>query len=157
MQVCASEPDQHSAHCCWLLLRRPSLNVTQFEGPLLAAAKEQNEAKVQQQLETIYQSVPQQDWDAAAALYAAQVSDTHYGVPDQPLPGPLDDDKFSMRYLAYTVRVVQPLAVFSSVVTTFLATQRSNLLNGVQLVGPENNPTALRDYWLHMQMVRGFA
>lgn len=122
-----------------------------FEAPLLEAAEAQNAALVMTWLEAIYQSVPPAKWDQAAAYWAGNVSGIHNGVPGGL---PLDDDKFTMRYLAYTVRVLPPLTVFQSIVQSFLAVQKSTLLNGAQLVGAENNPVSLRDYWLHMQMVR---
>ena len=58
------------------------------------------------------------------------------------------------RYLTYAVRTMAPSVVFSSFVTGFLACRSSPLLVGVNLVSPEHDPVALRDYWLHMRFVR---
>jgi hypothetical protein len=49
--------------------------------------------------------------------------------------------------------VLPPLTVFSAFVVSFLTVTKSPLVVGVNLVAPENDPVALRDYWAHMVMV----
>ena len=47
-----------------------------------------------------------------------------------------------------------PEQVFGQLLAGFLACEASAYLVGVNLVGQENGAVALRDYWLHMHMVR---
>lgn len=94
----------------------------------------------------MYNSVPNTTWDDAGDAYAKAHADLH-----SPL---LDDANFTMRYLAYATRVLPPLQVFSALVASFLAVKKSELVNGVQLLSPENDPVALRDYWIQMVMVK---
>ena len=44
--------------------------------------------------------------------------------------------------------------VFGQLLAGFLASEASPYVVGVNLVGQENGAVALRDYWLHMHMVR---
>ncbi|MCP3943082.1 MAG: adenosine deaminase [Desulfobacteraceae bacterium] len=64
----------------------------------------------------------------------------------------IDDDKFMMRYQTCAFRDDAPSLVFSSLYAGFKAAEKSDLLMGVNIVGPENGVTAIRDYTLHMQM-----
>ena len=64
----------------------------------------------------------------------------------------LDDEQFTMRYQTYVYRDMAPSLVFASLYAGFEAAKESELLVGVNILGPENGVIALRDYWLHMQM-----
>jgi hypothetical protein len=64
----------------------------------------------------------------------------------------LEDDDFKLRFQAYVSRNNPPAKVFSSLYTAFAAAQRSKWVVGVNIVGPENGITAMRDYSLHMSM-----
>ena len=64
----------------------------------------------------------------------------------------IDSADFMMRYQSYASRNSAPSRVFASLYAAFLATSRSDLLVGVNIVGPENGVVALKDYSLHMQM-----
>ena len=66
----------------------------------------------------------------------------------------IDDSNFTMRYLNYVSRIKQPLDVFRSLVLSFISADRSKLIVGVNIVAPENNDTAMRDYRLHMVMFK---
>ena len=68
----------------------------------------------------------------------------------------IDDTAFTMRFQAYAVRTLPPENVFATLYGCFDAVVRdkSALLVGVNIVAPENNYIAMRDYWLHMQMFR---
>jgi adenosine deaminase/adenosine deaminase CECR1 len=48
--------------------------------------------------------------------------------------------------------VSDPLQVFTSLYAGFMASSKSPLIVGVNIVAPENNVVALADYTLHMQM-----
>lgn len=64
----------------------------------------------------------------------------------------IDNDEFKMRFQTYASRVNDPLQVFMSLYAGFIASDKSPLIVGVNLVAPENNNVALADYTLHMQM-----
>ncbi|MEN6623472.1 MAG: adenosine deaminase, partial [Smithella sp.] len=64
----------------------------------------------------------------------------------------IDNDGFMMRYQTYASRNGMPSSVFSALYAAFSASEKLNLLVGVNFLGPENGLTALIDYNLHMQM-----
>ena len=64
----------------------------------------------------------------------------------------VDDNQFMMRYQTYAFRNSSPSLVFSALYAAFKAVEKSNLLVGVNLLGPENGVRAITDYNLHMQM-----
>lgn len=63
----------------------------------------------------------------------------------------VDDDQFMMRYQTYASRNSTPSVVFSALYAAFKAAETSELLVGVNFVGPENGVVAIEDYKLHMQ------
>ncbi len=63
-----------------------------------------------------------------------------------------DDEHFTMRYQTYGVRVMNPVHVFSDLLSGFIAAEQSPYVVGVNIVSPENNPVSLSDYSLHMKM-----
>ncbi len=75
--------------------------------------------------------------------YVIELQKDHEGI---------DDENFTMRYQTYTVRVLSPIQVFTNLFTGYLAAEKSPLVVGVNIVAPENNTVALRDYTLHMRM-----
>lgn len=66
----------------------------------------------------------------------------------------IDSEGFKMRYQTYAARVLPPLQVYTSLLSGFYAStiQKDSLLVGVNIVAPENNDVALKDYTLHMRM-----
>lgn len=64
----------------------------------------------------------------------------------------IDDERFTMRYQNYVVRLMSPSLVFSSMVLAFKAAEQSPLIVGVNIVGQESNHVSMRDYSLHMKM-----
>lgn len=64
----------------------------------------------------------------------------------------LDDEQFTIRYQNYAVRVIPPVNVFKDLILCFLSADKSELVVGVNIVAPEHEYLAIRDYWLHMQM-----
>jgi len=63
-----------------------------------------------------------------------------------------EEGKFMMRYQTYVSRGSEPIRVFSGLCAAFEAAKTSPLIVGVNIVGPENGITALKDYNLHMKM-----
>jgi adenosine deaminase len=66
----------------------------------------------------------------------------------------IDDERFTMRYQAYVLRLLTPSQVFSSMVAGFKAASQSELIVGVNIVGQESMHVSMRDYALHMKMFR---
>jgi adenosine deaminase/adenosine deaminase CECR1 len=66
----------------------------------------------------------------------------------------IDDANFKLRFQAYVSRNSDPAKVFSGLYSSFSAVKKSKLVVGVNIVGPENGFTAMRDYSLHMKMLR---
>ncbi|MFL6658009.1 MAG: adenosine deaminase [Massilia sp.] len=64
----------------------------------------------------------------------------------------IDDERFTMRYQAYVLRLLAPSQVFSSMVSAFKAASQSPLIVGVNIVGQESQAVSMRDYALHMKM-----
>jgi len=75
--------------------------------------------------------------------FIRKIEEVHKGV---------DDDLFKMRYQTYGYRNTSPSRVFSALYSAFKAAETSELLVGVNIVGPENGVMAIADYSLHMQM-----
>ena len=66
----------------------------------------------------------------------------------------IDDERFTMRYQNYVLRLLPPSMVFSSMVSSFKAAQKNERIVGVNIVGQESMPVSMRDYTLHMKMFR---
>lgn len=66
----------------------------------------------------------------------------------------IDDEHFTMRYQNYTLRLLNPSMVFSSMVSAFKSALQSPRIVGVNIVGQESNHVSMRDYTLHMKMFR---
>jgi adenosine deaminase/adenosine deaminase CECR1 len=66
----------------------------------------------------------------------------------------IDDANFKLRFQSYVSRNNAPAEVFSGLYSAFSAAKKSKLVVGVNIVGPENGYVAMRDYTLHMKMVR---
>ncbi|MBL4848799.1 MAG: adenosine deaminase [Planctomycetes bacterium] len=66
----------------------------------------------------------------------------------------IDSDAFVMRYQTYAFRNTNPSKVFASLLAGFAAASDSELIVGVNLVGPESGVLAIRDYSLHMRMFK---
>jgi adenosine deaminase/adenosine deaminase CECR1 len=79
------------------------------------------------------------------ANYLANVDASSAGV---------DDAHFTMRYQAYVLRFLSPSQVFSSMVAGFKAASQNRLVVGVNIVGQESMPVAMRDYSMHMEMFK---
>ena len=82
-------------------------------------------------------------FEAALESFLSKIEKDHKNI---------DDDNFIMRYQTYAVRVLSPLQVFADLFSGYIASMRSPLIVGVNIVAPENNAVALSDYTLHMRM-----
>ncbi|UVW29583.1 adenosine deaminase [Massilia sp. H6] len=66
----------------------------------------------------------------------------------------IDDERFTMRFQTYVLRLLNPSQVFSSMVSGFKAAKMSDKIVGVNIVGQESTMVSMRDYALHMKMFR---
>ena len=64
----------------------------------------------------------------------------------------IDDERFTMRYQTYVLRLLNPSQVFSSMVGAFKAAASGGKIVGVNIVGQESTAVSMRDYTLHMKM-----
>jgi len=109
---------------------------------------ELHNAKNQQELNKIFDKITatldkDKQFTDKIDSYVKMVNENHQGI---------DDEQFIMRYQTYVVRVLNPIQVFADLYASYLAVEKSPLVIGVNIVGPENNQIALDDYTLHMQM-----
>ncbi|OON64251.1 adenosine deaminase [Massilia sp. KIM] len=79
------------------------------------------------------------------ADFVARIVDSSEGI---------DDERFTMRYQTYVLRLLNPSLVFSSMVSGFKAAKSSDKIVGVNIVGQESTNISMRDYALHMKMFR---
>jgi adenosine deaminase/adenosine deaminase CECR1 len=66
----------------------------------------------------------------------------------------IDDERFTMRYQTYVLRLLNPSQVFSSMLAGFKSASKDGKIVGVNIVGQESQMVAMRDYTLHMKMFR---
>jgi hypothetical protein len=119
-------------------------NEKQWDNQLIKWGQEKEVQKLKDGLETIYQEFK---------LVAEPCADEHNAnIKDYHEQLGMDDSRFTIRYQNYVVRVVPPIHVFKSLILSFLSAEKSSLLVGVNIVAPEHEYIAIRDYWLHMQM-----
>lgn len=87
------------------------------------------------------------DYDAWVTAYTKRLYRHHEDI---------DDADFTMRFQTYATRNSRIDEVFSKLYSCFdvVARDKSSLIVGVNFVGPENGVVALRDYWLHMQILK---
>ena len=114
---------------------------------LQEAQATRDEVKAQQILSDIYTWLQNKDIKKYAWEFNRQLTTLHKN-------NGIDDERFTMRYQNYVVRVLDPLTVFRSLVVAFESANSSPLVVGVNIVAPENNETSMKDYWLHMQMYK---
>ena len=85
------------------------------------------------------------------ALFKKTINNFIVGIEKAHEDVSVDDDQFMMRYQTYASRNSTPSKVFSALYAAFKAVETSELLVGVNFVGPENGAVAIADYKLHMQ------
>ncbi len=62
----------------------------------------------------------------------------------------------TIRFLTYSLRTLPPQTVFAQIAYDFALVKSDLRFVGVNIVAPEDDPVALRDYTLHMHMLRFF-
>jgi adenosine deaminase/adenosine deaminase CECR1 len=82
-------------------------------------------------------------FNGAIADFTAKIDEAAAGI---------DDERFTMRYQTYVLRLLNPSQVFSSMLAGFKAAKKDSKIVGVNIVGQESQMVSMRDYTLHMQM-----
>ncbi|MEN3275597.1 MAG: adenosine deaminase [Massilia sp.] len=77
------------------------------------------------------------------ADFVAKIEDAAQGI---------DDERFTMRYQTYVLRLLNPSQVFSSMLAAFKSASTGGKVVGVNIVGQESTNVSMRDYALHMKM-----
>jgi adenosine deaminase/adenosine deaminase CECR1 len=77
------------------------------------------------------------------ADFVAKIEDAAQGI---------DDERFTMRYQTYVLRLLNPSQVFSSMLAAFKSASMGGKVVGVNIVGQESTHVSMRDYTLHMKM-----
>ncbi|MDX1956983.1 MAG: hypothetical protein SFU98_00325 [Leptospiraceae bacterium] len=67
-----------------------------------------------------------------------------------------EEDKLVVRFQNNIIRTESPVDIFSQLFLSFQSDYISEEIVGTNLVGPEDNPQAMRDYSLQMQMFKFF-
>jgi hypothetical protein len=88
------------------------------------------------------------DWQTLDQIEADTQRLMKCGLPDQD-PG----CTVTLRYQQQVIRSLSPASVFAQMVYAFERAKSDPRVVGLNLVAPEDNPVALRDYTLHMQML----
>jgi len=88
--------------------------------------------------------------DAAEALAARRLGCSHAVAEEGPC-------QVLVRYQAYVLRTRPPAFVFAQMALAFALVEADPRFVGVNIVSPEDHPTALADYSLHMRMFRFLA
>jgi adenosine deaminase/adenosine deaminase CECR1 len=79
----------------------------------------------------------------SVADFVAKIDEASQGI---------DDERFTMRYQTYVLRLLNPSQVFSSMVAAFKSASMGGKVVGVNIVGQESTMVSMRDYALHMKM-----
>jgi adenosine deaminase/adenosine deaminase CECR1 len=86
-----------------------------------------------------------QNFNQSIADFTAKIDEAAAGI---------DDERFTMRYQTYVLRLLKPSQVFSSMLAGFKAARKDDKIVGVNIVGQESQMVSMRDYTLHMKMFR---
>jgi adenosine deaminase len=93
-------------------------------------------------------------FDFMASAPEAKVALDKYVSAHQEAVAGIDAANFKLRFQAYVSRNSNPAKVFSGLYSSFAAAKTSKFIVGINMVGPENGHVAMRDYSLHMKMLR---
>jgi adenosine deaminase len=125
-------------------------NLAIYNNRLREFAKSKNENAVFEILNIIYKDMIQKK----AAIYSGDFNINFVQKMHNILK--IDDANFTMRYQNYVLRFMEPVDLFKNMLVAFISANTSELIDGVNIVSPEDGETALKDYWLHMVMYKYF-
>ncbi len=134
----------------------------QYLETMFKSAPDINNPNLAKQINDLPQNASEKDIYQVLSAYAdlmasdpdTQQKITNYAKSIEEAAAGVDDSEFKIRFLSYVSRNNPPAQVFSGLYSAFACTQKSKLLVGVNIVGPENGYVAMRDYKLHMHMFK---
>lgn len=94
-----------------------------------------------ERINTVYAN--NQAFDTKVQRFISTLECRHKGI---------DTENFTLRYQTYAVRTLEPLQVYTDLLSGYKAAFSSPLIVGVNIVAPENNTVSINDYTLHMRM-----
>ncbi|MFI5151486.1 MAG: adenosine deaminase [Bacteroidia bacterium] len=122
-------------------------NCTSVNDQLRKAARGKEEEKVARILDSLFKVVMAKDGALCAKTFNDSIARQHKRLM-------IDDATFTLRYMNYVSRNSEPADVIKGLVIAFESANTSPLIVGVNLVAPENGEVSMKDYWLHMQMLK---
>lgn len=121
---------------------------SQFDPKFHTVLQQKDEQHTQALLDTLYSKLMEKNIVSCADNFSVNtINKLHNSLH-------IDDNSFTMRYQTYTVRILEASEVFKRLLLAFDAASKNPLIVGVNILSPENNEVAMRDYWLHMQMFK---
>ncbi|MBP1681081.1 MAG: Adenosine deaminase [Proteobacteria bacterium] len=115
--------------------------VKMFNNELRNATTQQEVNALLERINTVYER--NQTFSTKVQNFVTELERRHQGI---------DTENFTMRYQTYAVRTLDPLQVYTDLLSGYKAALSSPLVVGVNIVAPENNTVAINDYTLHMRM-----
>lgn len=119
-----------------------------YNNRLRQLASSANEKALFQLLDSLYADYSKQGIEQAALDFNKKVIEhLHDSLA-------IDDSQFTMRYLNFSLRFMEPVDVFRDLTASFISADNSKLAVGVNIVAPEHGETAIKDYKLHMLLFK---
>lgn len=116
-------------------------------------AKERAEAKLSLLFDEMLKTlIVEMQYEEVAKKFADAIEVIH-----QKSKLPIEEEKkILIRYQNHVTRTDNPADVFVQIFLSFQSDSISDLIVGTNIVGPEDNPNAMNNYWLHMEMFKFF-
>ncbi|HMX34091.1 MAG TPA: hypothetical protein PKC66_17785, partial [Leptospiraceae bacterium] len=123
------------------------------EERLETEAKERSETKLSLLFDEMVKTlIVEMQYDDVAKNFADTIEVIH-----QKSKLPIEEEKkILIRYQNHVTRTDSPADVFVQIFLSFQSDSISDLIVGTNIVGPEDNPNAMKNYWLHMEMFKYF-
>ncbi|MES2071175.1 MAG: adenosine deaminase [Pseudomonadota bacterium] len=138
--------DENVQYLETMLKSGPNVAIANLDASLDALNSASGDAQLEQALSAYFTALAK-DAGAAATI-------SNFVQMLEAAAAGLDDADFKLRFQAFVPRGNAPSRVFASMYSSFVAARSSQLIVGVNIVGPENGIVAMRDYTLHMKMFR---
>jgi adenosine deaminase len=112
---------------------------------LLQQLVSQNEPTALDTLRSLYRQLRTLELENCVRDYNANLDKRHQILG-------IDDADFTLRYQTYVLRINDPMFLYRQLIASFLATEWSPLVVGVNIVAPEHDEVSMSNYRLHMLM-----
>ena len=118
-----------------------------YNSKLWKAQDKKDEKLLIELLDEVFDNLQKTNLEKQAKDYNKKIEKTHS-------ENRIDDDLFTLRYQSAFLRLKSPAQVFADMVLCFVSYSKSQLINGVNIVGQEDHRVAIADYWLHIRMYK---